>query len=86
MSREAHSESVSVAIAEVTALAGRIIAAREKASEVLSAIAVATGPDPHLESAHFATGVTAEIGETLDELIGRCEQVEAELTRYLGGF
>ena len=86
MSREAHAESVAVATAEVTALAGRIIAASEKQSETLAAIVRAVGDPPGTEAGSFSVGITAEIGDSLAELIGRCEQVEMELTRYLNGF
>ncbi len=81
-----HHEAVGFAGMEVEELEGMILAARNRAEEVLRVIANAVGAQPNVESGQNAMAWTAGIKDRLEELVGVCENVKAELNRYSGGF
>lgn len=81
-----HHEAVGFAGMEVEELEGMILAARNRAEEVLRVIANAVGANPNTESGQNAMAFIAGVKERLEELVGVCESAKAELNRYSSGF
>lgn len=86
MSREAHGESVAVALAEIHALEHRIMAAQEKQQEALGAVVMAVGDPPTTDSGRTVLDWTVMLDERLSELLRFCDNIGVELNRYAGGF
>jgi hypothetical protein len=86
MSRELHSGAVQIALQEITDIQEMIGAAKDHADRALGAVGVAVGGDPAVESARMAMAWAGGLPERLEELVGQCEAIKSELTRYAGGF
>jgi hypothetical protein len=86
MSREPHIEAVGFAGLQVQELQNILMSAKEVQQEVLGLIISAVGENPVVESAVNAFSYMAAVGDHLDEVIGQCETIKAELNRYGGGF
>ena len=86
MSREAHEEACAYTAAEIEALVRRIVVAKEKHGEVMASLMISVGSDSLTDAGRSTFGILAEVGEMLDDLMGRCAQAQEELIRYRGGF
>lgn len=84
--RDGHHDAVGFAVLQVQELENIVLAAKEVQQEVMGVIMSAVGEATDLESANNAREWTGVIESKLDEIVGLCESIKAELLRYGGGF
>lgn len=84
--RDGHHDAVGFAALQVQELENILLAAKEVQQEVMGILMSAVGNNTHIESASNAREWTGVIADKLDELVGLCENIKAELNRYGGGF
>ena len=84
--RDGHHDAVGFAGLQVQELENILLAAREVQQEVQGIIISAVGEGTDLETANNAREWIGLVDSKLEELIGLCENIKAELNRYGGGF
>lgn len=82
MSWQAHKDAISLAHSRAGELRDLLLAASEKADEVMDAVTAATGDDPQQQSAYGAHALTSVIRETISTMAGSCATIQNHLNDY----